>query len=607
MTVCGEENIIVRDNVIYYKTNEVSTTRAKWLATLVIDFDEVDKFFMSIGKDIRQARNLLQRTIVTNLRGTTYKPFKSTLQGLLAEVEYLDQIRNDIKREIRKLRKIRGRGKRSLLPFVGDAMSWLFGTVSQSSLQGIKAQIRELQANQQTIVHVAEQSLTVINESRELIRENRHSINDIIKSLKTLDSEMKALTEQLAKSVLENRYFLEITSKMDLRLSEIRILLGNVRSYLSNLESQLDYLSLGKISTRIINPNKLQALLLEIEKHSPKLMTLISDPKTDIWTFYRYLTSTTIFREGKILIVLSIPMIKMDQTYEVYRAIPVPIIYNKPLLYDHKYDTTEFVASYQLESNGFLIDKARQKYVLLSANELEICSQTSVRYCTVNSPLYTVILGKTCIINLFVLDRAEKHCTTTVAMENLPLAYQIFENSWAVVTRNVLKFALVCNAQHTGVEIQYPIGFLKIEQGCTASNEYLSLMATSIIGESSIHQTDNFDLKATNFSQTKIWGKFNETFGNYSNITIPNILPEIKDLPIDKFIKELKSTQIVTNNGFVWSHSIWYYVSLSFALVVFILVIFICCRKGKCNVLINCLPICLRKGKKGLRPENGSN
>ena len=92
---------------------------------------------------------------------------------------------------------------------------------------------------------------------------------------------------------------------MNLLIGEIRILLRDVRLYLNTLQSQLDYLALGKISTRIISPNKLQTLLREIEKNAPKLMTLISDPMKDIWTFYRYLTSTTVFMEGKIMIVLS--------------------------------------------------------------------------------------------------------------------------------------------------------------------------------------------------------------------------------------------------------------------------------------------------------------
>ena len=35
------EAVLVRDNVVFCKTNEVSTTRAKWLATLIIDFHDL--------------------------------------------------------------------------------------------------------------------------------------------------------------------------------------------------------------------------------------------------------------------------------------------------------------------------------------------------------------------------------------------------------------------------------------------------------------------------------------------------------------------------------------------------------------------------------------
>ena len=36
-------DFIIRDSVIFHKNNEISSTRAKWLATLVIDFDSFEQ------------------------------------------------------------------------------------------------------------------------------------------------------------------------------------------------------------------------------------------------------------------------------------------------------------------------------------------------------------------------------------------------------------------------------------------------------------------------------------------------------------------------------------------------------------------------------------
>ena len=45
-------DFIVRDRIIFHKNNEVSSTRAKWLATLVIDFDSFEHFMSLVATDI---------------------------------------------------------------------------------------------------------------------------------------------------------------------------------------------------------------------------------------------------------------------------------------------------------------------------------------------------------------------------------------------------------------------------------------------------------------------------------------------------------------------------------------------------------------------------
>ena len=44
-------DVIVRDNVVFYKTNEISTTRAKWLATIAIDFNELEQLMAMLKKN----------------------------------------------------------------------------------------------------------------------------------------------------------------------------------------------------------------------------------------------------------------------------------------------------------------------------------------------------------------------------------------------------------------------------------------------------------------------------------------------------------------------------------------------------------------------------
>jgi len=56
--------------MLCYKTNDVATTRAKWVATVVIDFDNVNQFLLAIEADVRRAESIVRT--VTNRYSQKY-------------------------------------------------------------------------------------------------------------------------------------------------------------------------------------------------------------------------------------------------------------------------------------------------------------------------------------------------------------------------------------------------------------------------------------------------------------------------------------------------------------------------------------------------------
>lgn len=194
-----QNTVTVKKNIVFQKVNEVSTTRAKWLATLVIDFNEFDQFMSKVESDIRIAKSLLDFAWprdTKNIEG--FDALKNTVNGLRQEIEYLSKMEVDIKTSVNHVRSLTQtkRNRRSLLPFVGGALSWLFGTITEADIGQIKSQVSNLAKNQQTIIHAVEQSLTVINESRAMIRENRQSVIDIIGSLDKLNKKIRFVREK---------------------------------------------------------------------------------------------------------------------------------------------------------------------------------------------------------------------------------------------------------------------------------------------------------------------------------------------------------------------------------------------------------------------------
>ena len=70
--------------------------------------------------------------------------------------------------------------RRSLLPFLGDALSWVIGTATTKDVNGIKTRINQLittQHNQQeTLVHI----ISILNNTRYATQVNRQHINIVM-------------------------------------------------------------------------------------------------------------------------------------------------------------------------------------------------------------------------------------------------------------------------------------------------------------------------------------------------------------------------------------------------------------------------------------------
>lgn len=54
--------LVVKDNVVFYKTNDVSTTPAKWLVTFVLDQYPYSQFIELYKEDIQNAAPFTETT-----------------------------------------------------------------------------------------------------------------------------------------------------------------------------------------------------------------------------------------------------------------------------------------------------------------------------------------------------------------------------------------------------------------------------------------------------------------------------------------------------------------------------------------------------------------
>ena len=113
----------------------------------------------------------------------------------------------------RDYRSLTHRTKRSLLPFVGNALSYLFGVTSEDDLCVIRKALGKLANTQGRILHMIEDSISIVNVTRREVSDNRHKINELISSLKNIVLSMVNAKQRLDKRVsrleiLTYRYWL---------------------------------------------------------------------------------------------------------------------------------------------------------------------------------------------------------------------------------------------------------------------------------------------------------------------------------------------------------------------------------------------------------------
>ena len=105
--------------------------------------------------------------------------------------------------------------RRSLLPFLGDALSWPTGTATTKDINSIKTQINKLIAmqssQQETLVHI----ISILNVTRYAAQVNRHSINILMDAAKPTSHDINNLynlTTSLATSINFHPLILHIRS-----------------------------------------------------------------------------------------------------------------------------------------------------------------------------------------------------------------------------------------------------------------------------------------------------------------------------------------------------------------------------------------------------------
>ena len=567
------ETVFVSENVVFHKTNDISTVQAKWLASFVIDLHPFGQFITKLENDTHLA-TVIAECIVAKYQHPKHAEYLTSFENLEKEIIYLNETRTHLFQGLLDYKLMRNREKRALIPIIGDAASWLFGLVTESDIVNLRKNIANLARNQKQIIHVVQESISVLNTTRFQVAENRHAILELGSSVHQLNSKLEALVTEVKREIYETRYFLEMYLKLDLIITEIKNMLQNAMFYLEHLKTQLNFLCLGRLSPSTISPRNLRSLLLDIKAHLPSSLALMGDPNKNLWLFYQQLTTTALLDENRIVVIIRIPLLRNNHKFEIYKAynLPLPV---KDIQTDNM-KAPDLIATYDLEGDGIMVDKERTNFALLTKYETDICSNPVVKWCNVKSPIFPINLARLCIINLFLKNQeaAAKFCKSVVTLNTrLPLGINLFGSVWAVASRTELKFSIVCQTGKRETRIiKPPVSLLKIPASCSASNAYMSLGSSYDASSSFDFPDSDMDLlQHINISQFRIWSPLIETLPNFTKISLPSSLKQIPQIPLDNLINELQYLETTGVQTSKWS--VWTYIIIGSCILIAVLIV----------------------------------
>ncbi|MEW8546301.1 MAG: hypothetical protein AB2693_22520, partial [Candidatus Thiodiazotropha sp.] len=210
------------------------------------------------------------------------------------------------------------RERRSLIPVVGRVLSGMFGLATESQVRNLRAGIKSLAENQETIYHQVESQMSMINTSRKYIMENRLAVNRLITGVHQIDMKLENISQILVRDLNTIARFMQIYSQLNLALQSIKRMIDSATRYVDHLRLELSFLAIGHASPNLFTAEELSRILFQIKNRMPTAFRLPSHPGRKLWSYFRTLDCSAIIQDKALIIIVTIPLLDANDKYQLY-------------------------------------------------------------------------------------------------------------------------------------------------------------------------------------------------------------------------------------------------------------------------------------------------
>ena len=250
----------VESGLSFINEGKIRLIKTKWQIYTVYDgrINESDKLLnqvQSLRKEITKFHHILY---VKQRDASHPNDLISLFNNIKLLLHRINYVRNHITHKSRKSLSEHERtqivsskrSRRSWIPFIGKAMSTVFGTASEDEIDDVKKMIDFNRHGIKDIYHLNHKLVTVINQSNYAISDNRERINNISTAFRSTIDRMSQL-EEITQLQNKMHYFMIAVGIIEYEHTRLKLHKANIDSILDNLHAGI--LNKDIISAKILD------------------------------------------------------------------------------------------------------------------------------------------------------------------------------------------------------------------------------------------------------------------------------------------------------------------------------------------------------------------
>ena len=358
--------------------------------------------------------------------------------------------------------------KRSLLPFLGDALSWLTGMAKRKDVRRIKNRVNQLivtqHQQQETLVHI----IAILNVTRYATQVNRQHINLVMEAVERAHQDVTTLYN-ITSSLYTHLNFQQIVLHICSILANLRDSLYYMRQVAMHTMDYIYAATTGILSPHVIPVEDLQKTLTHIEETLPSIMHLPVSSE-DTLHLYRYLCTHILIADEQFLLIIDVPIQVCTQQLEIYQIFNIIIPHGN------------VSACYDIHTKYLGITCDETKGVQISEQQFITCQQANKQFCSINTPLQPLANQPLCIAAIYTKDKARigKRCSLQIKnMNSAPISRLIALNVWLLTSAPKLVLTgitLICPDEAPRfIKTQTPIHILCLLLTCSTPSQHFHL------------------------------------------------------------------------------------------------------------------------------------